>query len=108
MNLVAKEFVCARDDEHGVLVLSDRAGAALQLREALLINPWSVASSSDAMWTALTMPESEQVKRMRRLRLSVAGADAACWSRRLLADADSVPQTGRGVESRAAAEELSA
>jgi trehalose 6-phosphate synthase len=108
MNLVAKEFVCARDDEHGVLVLSDRAGAALQLREALLINPWSVASSSDAMWTALTMPESEQVKRMRRLRLSVAGADAACWSRRLLADADSVHQTGRGVESRAAAEELSA
>jgi trehalose 6-phosphate synthase len=88
MNLVAKEFVCARDDEHGVLVLSECAGAALQLRDALLINPWSAKSSSDAMWTALTMPETEQVKRMRRLRLSVAGADAGCWARRLLADAE--------------------
>jgi trehalose 6-phosphate synthase len=93
MNLVAKEFVSARDDEHGVLVLSDRAGAALQLRDALLVNPWSVESSADAIWKALTMAESEQVHRMRRLRLSVAGADAGCWARRLLADARSVRMT---------------
>jgi trehalose 6-phosphate synthase len=93
MNLVAKEFVCARDDEHGVLVLSERTGAALQLRDALLINPWSAQSSSDALWKALTMPEGEQVHRMRRLRLSVAGADAGCWSRRLLADAKTVRTT---------------
>jgi trehalose-6-phosphate synthase len=108
MNLVAKEFVCARDDEHGVLVLSDCTGAALQLRDALLINPWSVESSSDAMWKALTMPESEQAKRMRRLRLSVAGADAACWGRRLLAEADSVRGTGVAADTRAPAEQLSA
>jgi trehalose 6-phosphate synthase len=94
MNLVAKEFVSARNDEHGVLVLSDCAGAALQLSDALLINPWSVESSSDAMWNALAMPESEQVKRMRQLRLTVAGADAACWARRVLADAEAV-RTGR-------------
>jgi trehalose 6-phosphate synthase len=93
MNLVAKEFVCARDDEHGVLVLSDRAGAALQLRDALLVNPWSVESSADGVWKALTMPAREQVDRMRRLRLSVAGADAGCWARRLLADARSVRTT---------------
>jgi trehalose 6-phosphate synthase len=90
MNLVAKEFVCARDDEHGVLVLSDRAGAALQLRDALLINPWSVESAVGAIAKALTMSEREQVHRMRRMRLSVAGADARCWARRLLADARSV------------------
>jgi trehalose 6-phosphate synthase len=108
MNLVAKEFVCARDDEHGVLVLSDRTGAALQLREALLINPWSVESSSDAMWAALNMPEGEQVKRMRRLRLSVAGADAGCWARRLLADAESVRNESSAADSPALAAHLSA
>jgi trehalose 6-phosphate synthase len=108
MNLVAKEFVCARDDEHGVLVLSDCAGAALQLREALLINPWSVESSSNAMWTALTMPEEEQVRRMRRLRLSVAGADAGCWARRLLADAASVREVGREADTRSPAAQLTA
>jgi trehalose 6-phosphate synthase len=101
MNLVAKEFVCARDDEHGVLVLSECTGAALQLRDALLINPWSAESSSHAMWTALTMPADEQVKRMRRLRLSVAGADAGCWARRLLADADSVQRTAVSVVATA-------
>jgi trehalose 6-phosphate synthase len=108
MNLVAKEFVCARDDEHGVLVLSDRTGAALQLREALLINPWSVESSSEAIWTALTMAKSEQVKRMRRLRLSVAGADAGCWARRLLADAESVRQSEGAAETRGTDTQLSA
>jgi trehalose 6-phosphate synthase len=108
MNLVAKEFVCARDDEHGVLVLSDCTGAALQLREALLVNPWSVESSSNAMWNALTMAESEQVERMRRLRLNVASADAGGWARRLLADAESVRWTGRAADTRAAAAQLSA
>ena len=92
MNLVAKEFVCARDDERGVLLLS-HAGAALQLPEALLINPWAVESSADAIAQALTMPETEQVNRMRTLRLTVAGSDAGWWARRLLADASSVRDT---------------
>ncbi len=108
MNLVAKEFVSARDDERGVLVLSDRTGAAVQLGDALLINPWSEESSSEAMWTALTMPEGEQVRRMRRLRVSVAGADAGCWARRLLADAESIRRTGHMVETRAPVATLSA
>ena len=72
MNLVAKEFVCARDDERGVLVLSQATGAAQQLHEALLINPWALESSSDAVVQALTMPEIEQTNRMRRLRVTVA------------------------------------
>jgi trehalose 6-phosphate synthase len=108
MNLVAKEFVCARDDEHGVLVLSDRTGAALQLRDALLINPWSIESSASALWKALTMADTEQVNRMRRLRLSVADADAGCWARRLLADAESMRSTGCMVETRLPVTQLSA
>jgi trehalose 6-phosphate synthase len=108
MNLVAKEFVCARDDEHGVLVLSDCAGAALQLRDALLINPWSFESSAAALWNALTMPAAERVSRMRRLRRSVADADAGWWAHRLLSDADVMRKAGGVVETRAPAAQLSA
>ena len=90
MNLVAKEFVGARDDERGVLILSQATGAALQLREALLINPWALESSSDAVVQALTMPEIEQTNRMRMLRGTVAGSDVGWWARSLLADAASV------------------
>jgi len=90
MNLVAKEFVCAREDERGVLILSQATGAALQLHEALLINPWAVESSSDAIAQALAMPEIEQMNRMRMLRRTVAGSDVGWWAHRLLADASTV------------------
>jgi trehalose 6-phosphate synthase len=90
MNLVAKEFVCARQDEGGVLLLSDRTGAALQLREALLFNPWSMDSSARAVAQALTMPDDEQRDRMQALRRTVAAADAGWWARRLLSDAVSI------------------
>ena len=98
MNLVAKEFVGARDDERGVLILSQATGAALQLREALLINPWALESSSDAVVQALTMPEIEQTNRMRMLRGTVARSDVGWWARSLLADAASV----HGADDRAA------
>jgi trehalose 6-phosphate synthase len=90
MNLVAKEFVCARDDEKGVLVLSEYAGAAQQMPEALLINPWDVQSSAGAIVKALAMPPTEQTNRMRRLRRRVAECDAGWWARSILLDADSV------------------
>jgi trehalose 6-phosphate synthase len=90
MNLVAKEFVSARDDERGVLVLSQATGAALQLREALLINPWALESSADAIVQALAMPETEQASRMRMLRMTVADSDVGWWAQRLLNDAASV------------------
>jgi trehalose 6-phosphate synthase len=90
MNLVAKEFVSARDDERGVLILSQATGAARQLHEALLINPWALESAADAVVQALTMPEIEQTNRMRRLRVTVAGSDVGWWARSLLADAASV------------------
>ncbi len=86
MNLVAKEFVAARDDEHGVLVLSQFTGAARELTEALIVNPYDLDEASDALAAALRMPPDEQRERMRvdaRARrpssTSIAGP-AACSS----------------------------
>jgi len=108
MNLVAKEFVRARDDERGVLVLSEFTGAAAQLSDALMINPWSTDASAEAIAMALTMPVTEQEARMRSLRESVATTDAGWWARRLLADAESVRKIGYAASDLAAATPLSA
>ena len=64
MNLVAKEFVASREDEQGVLILSTFAGAARELTDALLVNPYDIMQLSESIHTALEMPESEQAKRM--------------------------------------------
>jgi trehalose 6-phosphate synthase len=88
MNLVAKEFVSARDDERAVLVLSQFAGAARQLRAALLVNPNNVAKSAVALGEALDMSVVEQSKRMRLLRANVATFDASWWAQQLMHDAD--------------------
>ena len=108
MNLVAKEFVCAREDERGVLVLSDRTGAALQLRDALLINPWSTESSAHGIAQALTMPDEEQRNRMRALRRIVAAADAGWWARRLLTDAASIHTADKHASDSSPAARMSA
>jgi trehalose 6-phosphate synthase len=90
MNLVAKEFVCAREDGRGVLVLSAHAGASRQLPDALSIDPRAVTECADTLAVALTMGEEEQGQRMTRLRLAVRSRDARWWADRLLADADDV------------------
>jgi trehalose 6-phosphate synthase len=87
MNLVAKEFVAARNDERGVLVLSEFAGAAQQLRTALLINPYALDDTAAILAKAVRMPETEQRGRMRLLRASVRTCDARWWASRFLADA---------------------
>jgi trehalose 6-phosphate synthase len=87
MNLVAKEFVAARDDERGVLVLSQFAGAAQQLRAALLVNPSDVAKSAAVLAEALGMSGVEQSKRMRLLRANVAAFSASWWAQQLIHDA---------------------
>ena len=93
MNLVAKEFVCARDDERGVLVLSRFAGAATQLDAALLVDPYAVDESMSALRRALTMPVAEQSARMRRLRINVARFNAAWWAQQMIGDCAHVAQT---------------
>jgi len=87
MNLVAKEFVSARDDERGVLVLSQLAGAALQLRAALPVNPYAVDNSAEILAEALGMSVAEQSTRMRVLRANVATFNASWWASQLLHDA---------------------
>jgi len=87
MNLVAKEFVAARDDEQGVLVLSQFTGAARELTEALIVNPYDLRQASDAMYTALKMPAAEQRERMRSMRRLVSEFNVYRWAGRMLVDA---------------------
>lgn len=87
MNLVCKEFVAARDDERGVLVLSRFAGAARELTEALIVNPYHVEECADALQHALTMPEAEQRERMASLRMTVREFNVYRWAGRMLTDA---------------------
>lgn len=86
MNLVSKEFVCARDDERGVLVLSAYAGAASELADALVVNPYELHAVASAIETAMAMPVREQRSRMRRMRAVVSRANAAQWAQDLLDD----------------------
>lgn len=87
MNLVSKEFVAARDDQQGVLVLSRFAGAARELTEALIVNPYHVEETADALHRAATMPSAEQRERMASLRSTVREFNVYRWAGRMLADA---------------------
>ena len=80
MNLVAKEYVAAQDpDDPGVLILSRFAGAAAQLGEAILVNPYSAEELSDAIRTALAMPLDERKRRWRVMMDSVEREDVIWW-----------------------------
>ena len=87
MNLVAKEFVAARDDERGVLVLSQFTGAARELTEALIVNPYDLDEASAALAAALAMPPDEQRDRMRAMRALVSEFNVYRWAGRMLVDA---------------------
>ena len=87
MNLVAKEFVAARDDERGCLVLSQFAGAAHELHEALIVNPYHIEQVAEALHRALSMPEEEQRERMRSLRQLVMEFNVYRWAGRMMMDA---------------------
>jgi trehalose 6-phosphate synthase len=87
MNLVAKEFVAARDDEQGVLILSDFAGASRELSEALIVNPYDHQSVSEAIRQALLMSETEQRDRMRLMREVVRSRNVYRWAGQMLLDA---------------------
>jgi trehalose 6-phosphate synthase len=87
MNLVCKEFVAARTDERGVLILSRFAGAAREMPEALIVNPYHVEETADALHQALVMPEGEQRERMASLRTTVREFNVYRWAGRMLADA---------------------
>jgi alpha,alpha-trehalose-phosphate synthase [UDP-forming] len=86
MNLVAKEFVVARDDDRGVLILSTFAGAALELGDALLVNPYDVQQVAGAIHRALEMPTEEQAARMQHMRKNVRENNVYRWAANLLSD----------------------
>jgi trehalose 6-phosphate synthase/phosphatase len=84
MNLVAKEFIAARSDEDGVLILSEFAGAADELVDALIVNPYDVDGVADAMHHALVMPAVERRHRLRALRAVVTTHNVSRWARDFL------------------------
>jgi trehalose 6-phosphate synthase len=86
MNLVAKEFVAAREDDRGVLVLSQFTGAARELTDAVLVNPFDVDELADGLHAALTMPADDQERRMRRMRARVADHNIYRWAGTLLSE----------------------
>jgi trehalose 6-phosphate synthase len=87
MNLVAKEFVAARTDLQGVLLLSEFTGAARELTEALIVNPYDLVGSSDALASALSMPRGEQQDRMRSMRSLLMQYNVYRWAGTMLVDA---------------------
>ena len=99
MNLVAKEFIAARDDEQGVLILSQFTGAARELHEALIVNPYHIEEGAEALYRALRMPADEQRERMRSMRLRVRDFNVYRWAGRMLQDAARLRQRER-VRSR--------
>jgi trehalose 6-phosphate synthase len=87
MNLVAKEFVASREDERGVLLLSQFTGAATELAEALIVNPYDLEGASAAFATALQMSIEEQRDRMRSMRSFLSEFNVYRWAGRMLLDA---------------------
>ena len=95
MNLVAKEFVAARDDERGVLILSQFTGASRELAEALIVNPYNIDECAASLHLALGMSPSEQRDRMRGMRSLVQEFNVYRWAGRILLDAAQVRRRRR-------------
>jgi len=95
MNLVAKEFVSARDDEQGVLILSQFAGASRELPEAIIVNPYNIDLCANALAGALNMPPREQRDRMRSMRGLLQEFNVFRWAGRMLIDAARIRQQNR-------------
>jgi len=92
MNLVAKEFVASREDEDGVLILSTFAGASRELAEAVLINPFDVNETAEAMEIAMRMGRDERRDRMSLMRRTVKENNVYRWAGRMLMDAARIRQ----------------
>ena len=90
MNLVAKEFVAARHQNDGSLILSRFAGASQEMQGALIINPYDIEKSADAIKSALEMTKEEQVQRMRQMRLIIVRNNIYSWAATLLRTMESI------------------
>ena len=99
MNLVAKEFVAARDDEDGVLVLSKFTGAAIELHDALLVNPYDIVGVSEAVHRGLEMSLGERRLRMQRMRRQIMEHNVYGWAASILGDLRELRMESSGVEN---------
>jgi trehalose 6-phosphate synthase/phosphatase len=99
MNLVAKEFIASRVDGDGVLVLSEFAGAAAELGEAVIVNPYDVEAVASSMLASLEMDRPVRRARMQNLRRRVLAHDVHRWAQRFI---DQLPPDGRSSEAREA------
>jgi len=86
MNLVAKEFVASKTDRNGVLILSQFTGAARELQEALLINPYCIEETVESIKQALEMPREEKHKRMSRMRKRVRSNNIYDWASNIISE----------------------
>jgi len=102
MNLVAKEFLAARDDGRGVLILSQFTGASRELPEALIVNPYDIDQCAAALHLALVMPTAEQRDRMRVMRGLISEFNVYRWAGRMLLDAAAMRRRGRILERASA------
>jgi trehalose 6-phosphate synthase len=101
MNLVAKEFVAARSDNDGVLILSQFTGASRELHDALLVNPYDVEQVAEAIRRALEMQPEERHARMVRMRQTVKEHNVYRWAAELISElADIRLDTPQAVETR--------
>ncbi len=103
MNLVAKEYVAAQIEGRGVLILSEMAGAAEELKEAVQVNPYDVDQVVSAIHRALVMPEAERRSRMLALRHRVSVADVQSWVERFVSCAEAAADAGGAAAARRAA-----
>jgi trehalose-6-phosphate synthase len=86
MNLVAKEFIAARDDEQGVLILSRFTGASRELRDAVMVNPYDIERTAEAIRYSLEMAPEERTARMQRLRKVVKEQNIYRWAGNLIGE----------------------
>ncbi len=93
MNLVAKEFIAARQDDDGVLILSRFTGASRELHDALLVNPYDVEDVAEAIHRAVEMPVAERQERMSRMRAHVREQNIFRWAAMLLSALARVPRS---------------
>jgi len=102
MNLVAKEFIASRGTNDGALILSRFAGAARELRDALIVNPYDIEQTAEAIRFALEMPAAEQQERMQRMRQQLVSHNIYLWAADLIKELSSIrlsakPGVGKNV-----------
>lgn len=100
MNLVSKEYVASRNDNKGVLILSEMAGASKELIDAIIVNPTNIYELKEAVETALIMPEEEVVERMSSMRFMVAKFNISHWVKIFMERLKEVKRTQESMKTK--------